>query len=189
MPFLLARNWWSLMLRGMLAVAFGIITFLWPAITLAALVLLYGAYALADGVMSLVGMVHASRRQERWWALLLEGLVGIGAGLVTFFWPGITAFALVYVIAIWAFVTGALEIAAAIRLRKVVHGEWLLALGGIVSLILSVLLALRPVIGALAIALTVGIYALIFGVLLVSLGFRLRAWGHTLGGTTPLPAI
>jgi uncharacterized membrane protein HdeD (DUF308 family) len=189
MPIVLARNWWSLVLRGAVAIVFGIITFAWPGITLAALVLLFGAYALIDGVVSLIGIFHGSRENERWWALLLEGLTGIGAGLVTFFWPGITALALVFVIAAWAFVTGIFEIVAAIRLRHVITGEWVLVLSGILSVILGVLFAAIPIVGALAIAMTVGIYAVIFGVLMVSLGFRLRAWSHTLGsGAMPLPA-
>jgi uncharacterized membrane protein HdeD (DUF308 family) len=189
MPLLLARNWWSLVLRGVVAIIFGILTFAWPGITLAALVLLFGAYALVDGVVNLVGIFHRTQPNERWWVLLLEGLAGIAAGLITFFWPGITALALVFVIAAWAFVTGIFEIAAAIRLRHVITGEWLLALSGIASVILGILFAAIPIVGALTIALMVGIYATVFGVLMVSLGFRLRGWAHTLGsGAMPLPA-
>ncbi len=188
MPILLAKNWWSLVIRGLVAILFGLITFAWPGITLAALVLLFGAYALIDGIVSLVGVFRASRAHERWGALLLEGLAGIIAGLVTFFWPAITALALVYVIAAWALVTGVFEIAAAIRLRKYITGEWLLVLSGVVSVILGLLFIIAPLAGALAIALWVGIYAVIFGGLLVALGLRLRSIGHTFGtGTIPSP--
>lgn len=189
MPLLLARNWWSLVIRGILAIAFGVLTFIWPGITIAVLVLLFGAYALIDGVVNLVGMFAGSRPEERWWALLIEGIVGIAAGLITFFWPGITALSLVFVIAAWAFVTGIFELVAAVRLRREISGEWLLILSGIASLLLGVLFAALPLVGILAIAFTVGIYAIIFGALMVSLGFRLRSWAHTFpGGAMPLPA-
>lgn len=189
MTLLLARNWWSLALRGAIAIIFGLITFAWPGITFAAMVFLFGGYALVDGVVNLIGMFHRSTARDRWWVLLLEGLAGIGAGLVTLFWPGITALALVIVIAAWAFVTGIFEIAAAIRLRNVISGEWLMILSGVISVILGILFAALPIVGALAIAITVGIYATVFGILMLSLGFRLRAWSHTLGaGAIPLPA-
>jgi len=191
MPLLLARNWWTLVLRGIVAIIFGILTFIWPAITIAVLVLLFGAYALVDGVFNLIGVFHRSSPNERWWALLLEGLVGIAAGLVTFFWPAITALALVYVIAAWALLTGIFELAAAFRLRQELPGELLLIFGGILSIILAIVFAAVPVLGALSIAFAIGIYAVIFGVLMLSLGFRLRSWEHRLGagtGAMPLPA-
>jgi uncharacterized membrane protein HdeD (DUF308 family) len=104
-------------------------------------------------------------------------MAGIVASAVAILWPGITAFALVIVIAAWALLTGAFEIAAAIRLRKVIAGEWLLALSGVASIIFGFLMIAFPLAGALAIAYMVGIYALVFGVLLMALGFRLRSWG------------
>ena len=128
----LSRNWWAVSLRGLAGILFGIITFIAPAISLAALVLLFGAYAFADGVLAIVTAIRR-RGIDRWWLLLLEGLVGVAAGVLTLLWPGITALALLYVIAAWALVTGAFEIAAAIRLRKVITGEWILALSGILS--------------------------------------------------------
>jgi uncharacterized membrane protein HdeD (DUF308 family) len=158
-------------------ILFGIITFISPAISLAALVLVFGAYAFADGVLSIVSAVRR-RGEGRWWMLLLEGLVGIAAGIVTLFWPGITAIALLYVIAAWAIVTGVLELIAAVRLRKEIRGEWLLALGGIASIAFGVLVALFPGPGALALVLWIGAYALVFGVLLVVLSFKLRARGR-----------
>jgi uncharacterized membrane protein HdeD (DUF308 family) len=169
----LTRNWWAVALRGLAGILFGIITFVWPGISLAALVLLYGAYAFADGVLSIVSAVRR-RGADRWWLLLLQGILGIGAGLVTWFWPGITALALLAVVAAWALIGGALQIAAAIRLRKVITGEWLLALGGVLSIALGVLLLVFPGPGALALVIWIGAYAFVFGIVLLVLGFRLR---------------
>src|SRR5258708_14854653 len=147
MRIALATNWWSLVIRGIAGIVFGILTFVWPGITLVALVLLFAAYSLVDGVMSLIGAVRAAEAHERWGVRVLEGLVGIAAGAITVLWPAITAIALVYVIAAWAIVTGALEIGAAIRLRKVISGEWLLILGGIASVMFGFLLVIAPVKG------------------------------------------
>jgi uncharacterized membrane protein HdeD (DUF308 family) len=169
----LTRNWWALALRGVAGILFGIITFMWPGISLAALVFLFGAYAFADGVLSIVSAVRR-RAADRWWLLLLQGIVGIGAGVVTLLWPGITALALLAVIAAWALMGGALQVAAAIRLRKVITGEWLLALGGILSIALGVLLLIFPGPGALALVLWTGAYAFVFGIVLMVLGFKLR---------------
>ena len=173
----LARNWWALALRGLFAVLFGLLAFAWPGLTLAALVLLFGAYALVDGVFALVAAVRAAEAHERWWWFVLEGLAGIAAGLLTFVWPGITALVLLYLIAWWAVITGVLEIAAAIRLRNEISGEWALALGGVASVVFGFLLLFRPGAGALAVVWLIGIYALLFGVLLLMLAFRLR--GHS----------
>jgi len=174
----LSRNWWVVLLRGVAGVGFGIITFMAPAISLAALVLLWGAYAFADGVLALVSAIRRRGESDRWWLLLLEGLVGIAAGVLTLIWPGITALALLYLIAAWALVTGVLEIAAAIRLRKIITNEWLLALSGIASLVFGVLLVLFPGAGALTVVLWIGAYALVFGALLIALAFRLRSLGR-----------
>ena len=175
----LSRNWWLVVLRGVLGIAFGIITFVAPAISLAALVLLFGAYAFADGVFAIASAVHRRVTTERWWILLLEGLVGIGAGLVTLFLPGITALVLLYIIAGWAVATGILELVAAVRLRKEIKHEWLLALSGIASVAFGVLIALFPGAGALALVIWIGAYAFVFGALLVALGFRLRGLGRS----------
>ena len=169
----LSRNWWAVALRGLAGILFGIITFVSPGISLAALVLLFGAYAFADGVLSIVSAVRR-RGADRWWLLLLQGIVGIAAGIVTLLWPGITALSLLFVIAAWALVGGALQIAAAIRLRKVITGEWLLALSGVLSMALGVLLVLFPGPGALAVVIWIGAYAFVFGILLLVLGFKLR---------------
>ena len=185
----LISNWWSLVLRGVVGVLLGLFTFAWPGITLAGIVLVFGAYALIDGVVSLAGALRAIQARERWGVLVLEGLVGIGAAGVTAFWPAITALALVYIIAAWAIITGVLEISAALRLRQYIRGEWLLALGGIASVIFGFLVMIAPIAGALVIALWFGAYALLFGVLMVALGIRLRSSQHLRlsGPTIPAP--
>ncbi len=170
----LARNWWAIALRGVAAIIFGILAFVLPGITLAALVLLFGAYAFVDGVFSLVAAVRGRGGDEPWWALVIEGLAGIAAGLITFFLPGLTALTLLYVIAAWSLVTGVLEIVAAVRLRKTITNEWWLVASGVLSVAFGVLLALFPGPGALALVLWIGAYAVVFGALLVGLAFRLR---------------
>jgi uncharacterized membrane protein HdeD (DUF308 family) len=169
----LSRNWWILAIRGVAAILFGIGAFLWPGITLTVLVLLFGAYALVDGVFAV------RKEQERWWMMILEGLAGIALGVLTFVWPGITALVLLYFIAAWSIVTGAFEIAAAIRLRKEIEGEWMLALAGIASMLFGILLVVLPGPGALALIWLIGAYALVFGILLLMLAFRLRSMGDT----------
>lgn len=190
MQVVIARNWWSLVIRGLVGILFGIITFAWPGITFAALVIVFGAYALLDGVFSLVGGVKAAQAHERWGALVFLGVTGIGAGVVTVLWPAITAFVLVCLIAAWAIVTGVFEIAAAVRLRRYIEGEWLLALAGIASLAFGILIIIAPLAGALVIAVWVGAYALVSGVMLVTLGVKLRSWGRRqpTGHSVPLPA-
>jgi uncharacterized membrane protein HdeD (DUF308 family) len=183
----LSRNWWAVSLRGLAGILFGIITFVAPPITIAALVLLFGAYAFADGVLAIVSAVR--RRGTDRGLLLLEGLIGIAAGVVTFLWPGIAALALLYVIAAWALVTGAFEIAAAVRLRKVISGEWLLALSGVFSIALGVLLILAPGPGALALVIWIGAYAFVFGALLFALGLRLKGLGSTRHRGHPAPGV
>lgn len=170
----LARNWGAIAIRGVAAIIFGLLTFLMPGLTLAALVLLFGAYALVDGVFSIIAAVRRRAGDPPWWALLLEGVVGIAAGIVTFALPGLTAVTLIYVIAAWAIVTGVLEVAAAVRLRRQLSGEWRLVLSGILSIVFGVLMMMAPGAGALAMMLWIGAYAIVFGVLLLALAFRLR---------------
>jgi uncharacterized membrane protein HdeD (DUF308 family) len=180
----LARNWWALALRGLFAVLFGVLAFALPGVTLAALVILFGVYSLVDGIFALVTAVRAAETHERWWLFALEGLAGIVAGLITFLWPGITALVLLFLIAWWAIITGIFEIAAAVRLRKEISGEWALALGGAASVVFGLLLLFRPGVGALAVIWLIGTYAVVFGLLLLMLAFRLR--GHP--GQKPAPA-
>ena len=188
MNLLLVHSWWSLVIRGLLAILVGILTFAWPGITLAALVLLFGAYALIDGVVSIVGAWRAAEARERWGSLLIEGIAGIIAAIVTIVWPAITALALVYIIAAWAIVTGALEITAAVRLRKYISGEWLLALMGVCSVLFGALLVIFPLVGAITIALWFGVYCFVFGCLLVALGMRLRSFVRTFNMRSPMSA-
>jgi len=186
----LAHNWVAVLIRGVVAILFGLATFVAPGISLAVLVLLFGAYAFVDGVLAVVSAFRRRGETDHWGMMLLEGIVGVGAGLVTLFWPGLTALALLYVIAAWALVTGLFEIVTAIRLRKVLHDEWLLVLGGLASIGLGVLLMAYPGTGALALVLWIGAYAMVFGVLLVGLAFRLRSWDrlHPFGGHREAPA-
>jgi len=181
----LARNWWALAIRGVAAVLFGVLTFVLPGISLLYLVLLFGGYALIDGVFNLVS---SFRTPDRHWALLVEGVLGIVVGILTFLWPAITGIVLLYFIAFWAIFTGVFEIAAGVRLRKVIRNEWLLIGMGVVSVLFGILILAAPIAGALAIVLWIGAYALVFGILMIVLAFRLRAHHHAVhGGATPLP--
>jgi uncharacterized membrane protein HdeD (DUF308 family) len=176
----LARNWWLLAIRGVLAILFGIAAFVWPGLTLAVLVILFGAYAVVDGIFAIIAGISGRNEYERWWLLIIEGILGIVAGVLTFMWPDITALVLLYFIAAWAILTGIFEIAAAIRLRKYIEGEWLLALAGIASVIFGVLLVIFPGAGALAVVWLIATYAVIFGILMIVLAFRIRSWGNTM---------
>jgi uncharacterized membrane protein HdeD (DUF308 family) len=170
-------SWWSLVLRGLAGVAFGVLSFLAPGISLAALVLCFGAYAFVDGIFALVMAFRKSER-GRWGALLLQGLIGVAAGVATLLLPIVTALALVYLVAVWAIITGALEIVSAVRLRKVIEGEWLLGLSGVLSIALGVSLVLFPGPGALALVVWTGAYAFLSGTVLIALGIRARSWQH-----------
>jgi uncharacterized membrane protein HdeD (DUF308 family) len=171
----LAANWWALALRGLVAVLFGLLTFFVPGMTLAVLVILFGAYALVDGVFNFIAFFKV---RSHHWALLVEGVLGLIAGVLTFAWPAITAIVLLYVIAFWAIFTGIFEIIAGIRLRKVITNEWLLLLMGAVSLLFGLFILFAPGAGALAIVLWIGAYALVSGVFLLALAFRLRGHRH-----------
>jgi len=171
---LLAKVWWALALRGVAGILFGILAFVMPALTLAVLVLLFGAYALVDGIFNVVASLSGRSGARPWWALLLAGLVCIGAGLLTLFMPGLTALALAYLIGVWAIIIGVLEIISAVRLRKVITNEWWLGLSGVLAIVFGVLLTLAPGPGALAMVIWIGAYAFVYGVFLVLLGLRLR---------------
>lgn len=177
----LARNWWALALRGLVAIVFGLIALLMPGITLIALVFLFGAYSLVDGVFGVAAAVRAAEAHHRWGWLLVEGIAGILTGIIAFVVPGITAIVLLYLIAAWALVTGVLELLAGFRLHGHLANEWMLLLGGAVSIIFGVFLIVHPAAGALALLWLIGIYALIFGVLVLLLAFRMR--GHAVPAT------
>jgi uncharacterized membrane protein HdeD (DUF308 family) len=176
MDNVLVRNWGLVALRGVVALLFGLLTLFNPGITLVTLVLLFGAYAFVDGIFTIIGAIANRHEEPHWVALLLAGLVGIIAGIVTFLLPGITARALLLLIAAWAIVVGISEIVAAIRLRKLITGEWLLVLAGLLAVAFGVLVILAPGVGALAVVLWIGAYALVSGVVLLALAFRLRRW-------------
>ena len=173
----LSRTWWLLLLRGLAAIAFGVLTWFQPAISLAALVLLFGAYSLVDGILGVWTAIAGRKDHEHWWVLLLAGLLGIGVGILTFLAPGITALALLFYIAIWAVATGVLQIVVAIRLRKEISGEWMMILAGLASVVFGVLLVVQPGAGALAVIWLIASYAIFFGALLVALAFRVRRFG------------
>jgi uncharacterized membrane protein HdeD (DUF308 family) len=173
---ILSRNWWMVLLRGIAAIVFGVLAWLLPGISLAVLVLLFGVFVLVDGILGIWLAIDGRKEYEDWWVLLIWGLVGIGVGILTFMSPGITALALLFFIAAWAIATGVLEIVAAIRLGREIKGEWLLILGGLLSVIFGVLLVAQPGAGALALVWLIGAYAVIFGIVLVMLAFKTRSF-------------
>ena len=174
----LAKNWWLLLLRGIAAIIFGVLAFVWPGLTLLTLILFYGAFALADGVLAIVAAVTGGAPAPRWW-LALVGLLGIAAGLLTFLMPGVSALVLLFFIAGWAVATGVLQIIGAIQLRKEIDNEWLLILGGVVSVLFGVGMMLAPGAGALALVWVIGIYSVVMGVTFVALAFRLKKHAHS----------
>jgi uncharacterized membrane protein HdeD (DUF308 family) len=170
----LSRNWWIFVVRGVAAVVFGILALVWPGVTVAVLVILFGIYALADGIASLMSAWRHRGDPLHRGHHVAEGVVALLIGIIALVWPDVTALALVILIAIWALLTGVVEIAAAIRLRKVITNEWFLGLAGAISVITGIILFAYPGAGALAIAIVFGIYALVFGAVLIALGVRLR---------------
>jgi uncharacterized membrane protein HdeD (DUF308 family) len=167
-----------LIIRGIVGVIFGVVAFIWPGITIAALVVIFGAYAIVDGFMNIVMGLSRTPVHRRSWVTTLQGIVGVIAGVLTFAWPAITALALVFFIGAWALVTGALEIGTAISLRKTIQGEWLLILSGLMSIVFGALVFAFPGAGAVGIAWVLGAYALAGGLVLIGLGARLRASGR-----------
>jgi uncharacterized membrane protein HdeD (DUF308 family) len=169
------EHWWAFVLRGIAGVIFGILTFLMPGMALLTLVFLFGGYAIVEGVLNVVAALRRTEPRRRpAWVLLLWGIVSVLAGLVAFFMPGLTALSLLAVIAAWSIGTGVLEIVAAIRLRRQIAREWLLALSGVLSVAFGVLLIVFPGAGALAVLLWIGASAIVFGALLIALGVKLR---------------
>jgi uncharacterized membrane protein HdeD (DUF308 family) len=179
---LITRNWWLLLLRGIVSILFGILAFAWPASTFVALALLFGAYALADGVLCLVAAVNGSDRSTPAWWLVLVGLLGIAAGIIAFLWPVKTAFALVIMIGAWALTIGIFEIIGAIRLRDEIDDEWWLIGAGVLSVLFGLAVLLAPGAGALAMIWGIGAYAILAGILMVAFSFRLRGLHQRTGG-------
>jgi uncharacterized membrane protein HdeD (DUF308 family) len=178
---ILSRYWWMTLLRGVIWIAFGVMLFTQPGVSLATLMLFFGAFVLADGIGTVITAFGGRGEHENWWVLLLAGLAGIGVGLLTFYNPAITALTLQLLIAMWAVSTGLLQIVAAIRLRKEIQGEFWLVAAGLLSVAFGVLLVARPVAGALAVLWFIGGYAVVFGVTLIALALRVRGFAKRAG--------
>jgi uncharacterized membrane protein HdeD (DUF308 family) len=170
---MLARYWWLILLRGIAAIVFGVLAFIWPGITLVTLILFWGAFMLVDGVLALANAIMGGGMGSRWW-LALVGLAGVAAGVMTFLWPGVTALVLLWFMASWAIVLGIFQIVGAIQLRKEIDNEWTLILSGVVSVLFGVILFVAPGAGALGLVWVIAAYAIIFGVLMVMAGLRLK---------------
>jgi uncharacterized membrane protein HdeD (DUF308 family) len=181
----LKLNWWLLALRGLVAMLFGVLAFMWPGTTLITLVWLFGAFALVNGILSLVLAAKTPKGYPKVGSLILGGLLGILAGLLAFVMPGITALGLLILIAAWAIATGVMELVAAVRLRKIITNEWLLILAGIASVVFGVILLFQPAAGALALIWLIGAWALVFGILLMILAFRMRNWKGFIAVSAP----
>jgi len=169
-----ARNWGWIVLRGVAAIVLGALAFAWPGLTLTSLVLLWGVYALSDGVLAFVGAFKMNDAGKPMWPMIVVGLAGIGAGIATLMWPGMTALLLLSCIAIWAVATGIFQIIAAIRFRALIANEWMLGFSGLLSIAFGLFMLARPGAGALALVSLIAGYAILFGLVLVMLGFRLK---------------
>jgi uncharacterized membrane protein HdeD (DUF308 family) len=170
----MAKSWWLVLLRGIAGIVFGVLAFVWPGLTLLTLVILYGAYALVDGIFALIAAFSGGAKPVPTWWLIVVGVAGIAAGILTFLWPGITAFVLIIFIGAWAIVHGIFEIVGAIRLRKEIDNEWWLILAGALSVIFGLIVLIAPGAGALGLIWVIGAYSIAFGILLVGLSLRLR---------------
>jgi uncharacterized membrane protein HdeD (DUF308 family) len=175
----LARNWWAFVIRGVLAVLFGILAFARPGTTMLSLALLFGIYVVVDGVFAIAAAVRAAKAHERWGLLVLEGVVDLAAGAATFAWPGLTVVVFVTLLAVWALITGGLLLAAAFKVDGE-HGRWWMLLGALASILYGAALLIAPLVGALVLTWWIGAYAIVFGVAMLILAFRLRARFRTL---------
>jgi uncharacterized membrane protein HdeD (DUF308 family) len=171
---ILGRTWWVMLLRGIAAIVFGVIAVAWPGLTVFVLVILFGAYTLVDGIIEIWSGLQARNVHDRWWVEILIGLAGVVAGILVMTWPGVSALALMYVIAAWMVVTGVLQIIQAIRLRREISNEWLLGLSGALSLLLGAYFFAFPGSGAISLVWVIGIYAIMFGILLMIFSFRVK---------------
>jgi uncharacterized membrane protein HdeD (DUF308 family) len=187
----LSRNWWAILTRGLVAILFALVAWARPGLTLAILIILFAAYVIEDGIMSLIAAGRAAKREERWWPLALEGILGIALGLFALLTPTKAISVAFVIIAVWALCSGVLEIIAAGRLRRIIAGEWLLALSGLVRIAFGVLLLVRPGAGLWALLWITAGYAFVDGVVLIGLALRLRHHARrpvSTGGMTPQPA-
>lgn len=183
------RNWWAFILRGVIAIIFGILAFVWPGITLAALVFLFGFYALLDGIFAIVSAIRAAGAGQRWFYLVVEGILSIAAGIISIVWPAITALVLVFIIAFWAILTGAMEIMAAIRLRREIDNEWALGIAGAISLIFGIVMLIWPGAALLSFVWLIGLFAILFGISFIAIGWRLKGLNDQRGGSGHLTPV
>lgn len=171
----LTRNWWMWLIRGIAAIIFGLLAWRWPGLTWVTIAILFGAYALVDGIFAIVATVRAAESQQRWWPFLIEGIVGILIAAITFYDIRITLLALYFTIAAWAFLTGIFEIVAAVQLRKHIANEIWLIIAGLASIAFGVLMLYFPMAGMLAIIWLIAAYAIVFGILMIGFALRLRS--------------
>jgi len=171
---LISKAWWAIFLRGLAAIAFGVVAFAWPGISLLSLIFLYGVYAIGDGLTALIAAFTSAKGSQRVW-YILGGLVSIAAGVVTFAWPGLTGVTLVVLIGVWSIVRGLTEIAAGVALRKIIPNEWLFILGGFLSILFGLALCAMPAAGALGLLWWIATWAIAFGLILVVWALRLRS--------------
>lgn len=187
---MLGKNWWLVALRGLFALIFGVLALAWPAITLLVLVIFFGAYSLVDGVTGVIRGIAARKCMPRWWLVVLNGLLGVAVGIVTFAWPGITALVLLVLIGAWAIALGILEIWAGVEGRKVIRDHWWVIISGVLGVLFGVLLLALPVAGALAIVWLIGVFAILEGIVFIWAGLKLRAAIRNLGNTaSAAPAV
>lgn len=172
---MLTAKWWVLLVRGIAAVLFGIAAFVWPALTIGALIIMFGAFALVDGVFAVFSAIVHRKDADYWWATALQGVLGIIFGILVLMMPAMTAVVLLFWIAAWAIVTGVFEIISAIRLRKEIEGEVWMIIGGVLSVLFGIYAFVRPGAGALAIIWVIAIYAILFGITLIMLSFEVRS--------------
>lgn len=178
MRALVTKFWWIFLLRGLIAIAFGIAAWTWPGLTLATLVLLFGAFAFAGGACAVVAAISGRATHEDWWVLLLEGLAGMLVGALTLFAPGVTTLTLVIYIAAWALVSGFLQIATAIRMRREIRNEGLLIFNGVLTVLFGILMIALPGAGALALLWLIAAFSVAGGLLYLLLAFKVRAVGR-----------
>lgn len=174
----LSRDWWHFAVRGVLAILFGVLALVWPKSAITALVLLFGAFVLVDGIVAVVSGIQLRQYFKSWWALLLEGLTGIAIGIMTFIWPNTAALVLLYFIAAWAILTGIFEIVAALEFRNLIPGEWATFIAGLLSVVLGILLFVYPSAGAVGLIWAIALYAIAFGIMELIFAFRLNGLGR-----------
>lgn len=175
----LMRNWWALALRGPAALIFGVLAFLWPGITLTVLIWIFAAYMLVDGVLAVIAGLRAAQLGARWWPLAIEGGLDLAAGAIAFLWPRIALLTFIYIAAVWAILSGAALLAAALRLRRT-QGEALFLVSGLLSLAWGIVVLFWPIAGELALAWWIGAYAVLFGAAMLAVALRLRRGWHEL---------